>query len=123
MADLYGVRAEGEQPLGGEGFQYGLGVQFGGGAPAGDGGRARGTSDGVSAVTGSRGEAGEHLPGNGLLSGSQPVVGGQAGLEISPHHQDHQRRRQRRVIVRLGGGRVQRADEGLPLRFVLAEDE
>ena len=75
VADLDGAGGEGEQPFGGEGLQHGLHLLGLGGGFAFGQVRLGGAVRGVHALGAGGGQPGEHLPGGGLLGGSQGVVG------------------------------------------------
>jgi hypothetical protein len=75
VADLDGARGESEQPLGGEGLQHRLHILGPGGGFAVGQLRPGGAVSGVHALGAGSGQPGEHLPGGGLLGGSQGVVG------------------------------------------------
>ena len=75
VADLDTVGGQGEQPFGGEGLQDRLHVlDLGRGLAVGQP-RPGGPVGGVQAVAAGGGQPGEDLPGGGLLSGGETVVG------------------------------------------------
>ena len=75
VADLHGVGGQGEQPFGGEGLQHRLYVLGLGWAFAFGQLRPGGAVGGVHALGAGGGQPGEHLPGGGLLSGGQTLIG------------------------------------------------